>query len=89
MPGGLVAVPTDTVYGIAVALATPGGIERLFAAKSRPPDKAIALLIADAEQAREIGTMTAAAIGAGEGVLAGRTDARGRRAGSIARSRPR
>lgn len=59
--GGLVAVPTDTVYGIAVALETPGGIERLFAAKSRPPDKAIALLLADADQAGEIGEMTAAA----------------------------
>ena len=59
--GGLVAVPTDTVYGIAVALATPGGIERLFAAKSRPPDKAIALLLADAEQAAEIGDLTPAA----------------------------
>jgi len=27
--GGVVALPTDTVYGIAVSLATPGGIERL------------------------------------------------------------
>jgi L-threonylcarbamoyladenylate synthase len=53
--GGIVAFPTDTVYGIAVALDTPGGIERLFAAKGRPPDKAIALLVADAEQATEIG----------------------------------
>ena len=35
--GGVVALPTDTVYGIAIALETPGGIERLFAAKSRPP----------------------------------------------------
>jgi L-threonylcarbamoyladenylate synthase len=59
--GGVIAVPTDTVYGIAVALATPGGIERLFAAKSRPPDKAIALLLADAEQAADIGDLTPAA----------------------------
>jgi tRNA threonylcarbamoyl adenosine modification protein (Sua5/YciO/YrdC/YwlC family) len=59
--GGLVAVPTDTVYGIAVALATPGGLQRLFAAKGRPPDKAIALLLADAAQAGEIGEMTDAA----------------------------
>ena len=59
--GGLVAVPTDTVYGIAVAPSTPGGIERLFAAKSRPPDKAIALLLADAEQAADIGEITPAA----------------------------
>ena len=45
--GELVALPTDTVYGIAVALDAPGGIERLFAAKGRPPDKGIVLLLAD------------------------------------------
>lgn len=49
--GGIVGLPTDTVYGIAVALATPSGIERLFAVKRRPPEKAIALLLSDAEQA--------------------------------------
>ena len=59
--GGVVAFPTDTVYGIAVALDTPGGIERLFAAKQRPLDKAIALLIADASQAAELGELNAAA----------------------------
>lgn len=59
--GGVVAIPTDTVYGIAVALDAPGGIERLFAAKQRPPDKAIALLLADAEQAEAIGELSGAA----------------------------
>jgi L-threonylcarbamoyladenylate synthase len=59
--GGVVALPTDTVYGIAVALETPGGIERLFGAKQRRPDRAIALLLADADQATEVGTMTPAA----------------------------
>ena len=54
-------MPTDTVYGIAVALDSPGGIERLFAAKQRPPDKAIALLLADVEQASAIGELTPAA----------------------------
>ncbi|MBA2720711.1 MAG: threonylcarbamoyl-AMP synthase [Chloroflexi bacterium] len=53
--GGIVALPTDTVYGIAVALATPGGVERLFGAKRRPPDKGIMLLLADASQAPTIG----------------------------------
>ena len=57
--GGVIAIPTDTVYGIAVAFETPGGIERLFAAKSRPPDKAIALLLADVDQAAEIGELSA------------------------------
>ena len=59
--GGVVALPTDTVYGIGVALDTPGGIEALFAAKQRPPDKAIALLLADAAQADAIGMLDAAA----------------------------
>jgi L-threonylcarbamoyladenylate synthase len=59
--GGVVALPTDTVYGIGVALATPGGIERLFAAKRRPPDKGIMLLLDDAAQAARIGRMTPAA----------------------------
>ena len=59
--GGVVAVPTDTVYGIAVWLEAPGGIERLFAAKQRPPDRAIALLLGDAAQAAEIGVLNGAA----------------------------
>jgi L-threonylcarbamoyladenylate synthase len=59
--GGVVAFPTDTVYGIAVALDTLGGIERLFHVKRRPPDKGIALLLDDVAQAASIGVMTPAA----------------------------
>ena len=64
--GGLIALPTDTVYGIAVRLDLPGGIARLFAAKRRPPDKAVMLLLADVGQAAEIGRMTRAATALGE-----------------------
>ena len=64
--GGVVALPTDTVYGIAVALSTSGGVERLFHVKQRPPDKGIMLLLADAAQAPEIGVMTAAATALGD-----------------------
>ena len=59
--GGIVALPTDTVYGIAVSLDTPGGIERLFHVKRRPLDKGIALLLESAAQAATIGVMGAAA----------------------------
>jgi L-threonylcarbamoyladenylate synthase len=59
--GGVVALPTDTVYGIAVALSTRGGIERLFAAKRRPPDRGIMLLLHDTAQAPQAGLMTPAA----------------------------
>ncbi|HEX5148981.1 MAG TPA: L-threonylcarbamoyladenylate synthase, partial [Candidatus Limnocylindrales bacterium] len=54
-------LPTDTVYGICVALDTARGVERLFEVKRRPPDKGIVLLLERLEQAPEIGVMTAAA----------------------------
>lgn len=60
--GGVVGLPTDTVYGIAVALDTPGGVERLFAIKGRPAERGIVLLVVDAEQAGAIGTMSRSAI---------------------------
>ncbi len=59
--GGIVALPTDTVYGIACDLAAPGGIERLFSAKGRPSDRAIMLLLAEPAQASEIGLVGSAA----------------------------
>lgn len=59
--GGVVAIPTDTVYGICVALATPGGVERLFEIKRRPPDKGIMLLLESGSQASGIGAITPAA----------------------------
>ena len=59
--GAIVALPTDTVYGIAVALDARDGIPRLFAAKSRPPDRSIALLVADRAQAETLGELGATA----------------------------
>lgn len=59
--GGLVGLPTDTVYGIAVSLDAPDGLERLFAAKGRPPDKAIVLLVSDIGQAERTGLFGPAA----------------------------
>jgi L-threonylcarbamoyladenylate synthase len=64
--GGVVALPTDTVYGIAVALDAPGGIERLFQVKRRPPDRGIMLLLDAASQAASIGVMGAAASALGD-----------------------
>jgi L-threonylcarbamoyladenylate synthase len=59
--GRIVAIPTDTVYGIAADLALPDAIERLFAAKRRPPEKAVAVLLADAAQAWSLGASSPAA----------------------------
>ncbi len=55
--GGLVGLPTDTVYGIAVALDAPGGIERLFAAKGRPPERAIMVLADSLDQVDDLVTL--------------------------------
>ncbi|MGZ6314755.1 MAG: L-threonylcarbamoyladenylate synthase [Candidatus Limnocylindrales bacterium] len=59
--GGIVAMPTDTVYGVGVALEARDGLERLFAAKDRPLDRAIVLLVAEVDQAASVGVMTPAA----------------------------
>jgi L-threonylcarbamoyladenylate synthase len=59
--GGIVALPTDTVYGIACRLDADGGVERLFAAKVRPPDKAIMVLVDDLEQVAGLVDLTPAA----------------------------
>ncbi|MBI3752043.1 MAG: threonylcarbamoyl-AMP synthase [Chloroflexi bacterium] len=56
--GGVVAIPTDTVYGLAAAMDAPGGIERLFTAKERPSERAIAVLLADLDQVAAIGLLS-------------------------------
>lgn len=49
--GGVVAVPTDTVYGIAALPTVPGATGRLFELKGRGADVPVAVLCADAGQA--------------------------------------
>ena len=46
--GGLVAGPTDTVYGVAAAAFDAVAVASLYGAKQRPLAKAIPVLIADA-----------------------------------------
>ncbi len=50
--GGLVIVPTETVYGIACDPSVPGALDKLIAAKGRDGDKPIARLAADGEQVK-------------------------------------
>lgn len=49
--GGVVAIPTDTVYGLAVSWERADRLPTLYALKRRPPEKQIAALIAGLEQA--------------------------------------
>jgi L-threonylcarbamoyladenylate synthase len=52
--GGVVALPTDTVYGLAADLGAAGALDRLFAAKDRPAERAIVLLLAATSQASDL-----------------------------------
>lgn len=47
--GGLVAFPTDTVYGVGSLAFDEKAVESIYAAKERPVEKAIPVLIGDPE----------------------------------------
>jgi len=49
--GGLVAFPTETVYGLGADAANAAAIERLYAVKRRPADHPVIVHFANAEQA--------------------------------------
>lgn len=49
--GGLIAFPTDTVYGIGVSAFQTDAIERIYQAKGRSSLKAIPILLGDSETA--------------------------------------
>src|SRR6266508_661498 len=53
--GALVAFPTDTVYGIGCRIGDSDALARLFAAKRRPVDKAVAWLVASPAEPPELG----------------------------------
>lgn len=55
--GGVVAFPTDTVYGVGARLADQRAVDRLFAIKGRPQAKAVAVLVADLAQAQQLGEL--------------------------------
>jgi L-threonylcarbamoyladenylate synthase len=52
--GEVVAIPTDTVYGLAAAIDKPEAIDRLYAIKGRPDEKAIPVLITDPEHVKRL-----------------------------------
>jgi tRNA threonylcarbamoyl adenosine modification protein (Sua5/YciO/YrdC/YwlC family) len=49
--GEVVAIPTDTVYGLAASVAAPDAVRRLFDAKGRREDVPLPLFVANASEA--------------------------------------
>jgi len=54
LAGDVVAVPTDTVYGLAARADDDGAVASLFAAKARPTSVPIAVLAASSADARAL-----------------------------------
>jgi L-threonylcarbamoyladenylate synthase len=48
--GDVVAIPTDTLYGLAADPFSRAAVERVFVAKGRPAERALPLVAADLEQ---------------------------------------
>ena len=53
--GGLVAFPTDTVYGVGALVFDGKAVESIYVAKQRPIEKAIPVLMADATDMEKVG----------------------------------
>ena len=58
LEGGLVVIPTDTVYGLAAALSRPEAVEGIYRVKRRPADRPIALLVDRLEDVLQIAEVT-------------------------------
>ncbi|MFC3342666.1 L-threonylcarbamoyladenylate synthase [Paenibacillus abyssi] len=52
--GGIVAFPTETVYGLGADARDTGAVERIFQAKGRPSDNPLIVHIAEMEQLEQI-----------------------------------
>jgi L-threonylcarbamoyladenylate synthase len=53
--GAVVGIPTDTVYGLAALPTLAGATDEVFEIKQRPLDIVLPVLVADDEQARQLG----------------------------------
>jgi L-threonylcarbamoyladenylate synthase len=54
--GGIVAFPTDTVYGVGVDAFNPKAVDKIYAAKGRPRDKPLPILVASFRDVLKLAT---------------------------------
>jgi len=52
--GGLVAFPTETVYGLGAIATNPAAVKRIFMAKGRPADNPLIVHISDLDQLNQV-----------------------------------
>ena len=56
--GGLLAIPTDTLYGLAADALNPDALDRVYAAKGRPADMPLPVLVSGWEQALQVAVVS-------------------------------
>ncbi len=69
--GGLVAIPTETVYGLACDAANTGAVARLYAAKGRPSFNPLIAHVSTTEMAERQACFTPMAMRAGQALWPG------------------
>ncbi|MDE2904030.1 MAG: L-threonylcarbamoyladenylate synthase [Chloroflexota bacterium] len=57
--GGIAAIPTDTLYGLAASIRQPDAVARVLRIKRRNPGGGVPILVASAAQAGEVADMSA------------------------------
>ena len=55
--GGVVAIPTDTLYGLAADALNPAAVARVYEAKGRPANVPLPVLVSGWEQAGQVAAM--------------------------------
>ena len=74
--GGIVALPTDTVYGLIAVAADRAAVERVYEVKVRDPRQPMPIFVASVEQAELIADVNDGRAAADAALLAGRADDR-------------
>ena len=55
--GNVVAIPTETVYGLAADATNPSAIQKIFASKNRPQDNPLIVHVGDKEDIEKYATI--------------------------------
>ena len=56
--GGVLAIPTDTLYGLAADALNPDALDHVYAAKGRPADMPLPVLVSGWEQALQVAVVS-------------------------------
>lgn len=62
LSGEIVAIPTDTIYGLAVLASDAKAVERLFNLKKRPQNKPMVIQLSHADQLNHFGVLREASL---------------------------